>query len=486
MGANLSLGKATNDVPSHGKEVTLAFLQQHWSTNIVSFKVEPVMAETRKGVFKEDGGGASGPSIVRLLLTWADGKFTEEQPETCVLKTEDNMKNPPYPMITRYVFHLCEWIPVELQANECNWYGLNAQIAREYGYSMPKTYCAIRSHHKIKRPSGRQITFRDARQNFRTCVIMEDMNDYSSPPQQSNLSTEKLNAALQNMAKLHAAYWGRTTEFDWIDGSRNRTCTWLKHIIISADSNLPLLGKPKQTFHKTTIVQDVIKDFTTPVGDNLFKTYCDGKNWFADEGVQAALIAFKDKLANDEDARNKILNTPLDHQTINHGDCHAWNHMFLNDDVKESKSSSPYVKAVDFGFVGGGRPTWDLIYFFAMSVKAGDYQADMKALRLYYDALCAAGEKNPNFNPLEYTFEFFLSEFFRLWGTHLIGTCSSSKAVTNSKYLEKQRHKNDGGKGETLTFATVVMYARILERAVDYHKNGVFDKFGPGVKPGDS
>ena len=68
MGANLSLGKATNDVPSHGKEVTLAFLQQHWSTNIVSFKVEPVMAETRKGVFKEDGGGASGPSIVRLVL----------------------------------------------------------------------------------------------------------------------------------------------------------------------------------------------------------------------------------------------------------------------------------------------------------------------------------------------------------------------------------------------------------------------------------
>ena len=86
------------------------------------------------------------------------------------------------------------------------------------------------------------------------------------------------------MAKLHAAYWGRTTEFDWIDGSRNRTCTWLKHIIISADSNLPLLGKPKQTFHKTTIVQDVIKDFTTPVGDNLFKTYCYGKNWFADDG----------------------------------------------------------------------------------------------------------------------------------------------------------------------------------------------------------
>ena len=35
MGANLSLGKATNDVPSHGKEVTLAFLQQHWQQLVV-------------------------------------------------------------------------------------------------------------------------------------------------------------------------------------------------------------------------------------------------------------------------------------------------------------------------------------------------------------------------------------------------------------------------------------------------------------------
>ena len=39
-------------------------------------------------IFKPDGGGASGPSIVRLRLTWADGQFSETQPETCILKTE--------------------------------------------------------------------------------------------------------------------------------------------------------------------------------------------------------------------------------------------------------------------------------------------------------------------------------------------------------------------------------------------------------------
>ena len=55
MGANLSLGKPVNDIPWHGKLVTLEFLRKHWSAEIDSFKIEPVMAETREGVFKEDG-----------------------------------------------------------------------------------------------------------------------------------------------------------------------------------------------------------------------------------------------------------------------------------------------------------------------------------------------------------------------------------------------------------------------------------------------
>ena len=59
MGANLSLGKPVNDIPWHGKLVTLEFLRKHWSAEIDSFKIEPVMAETRERVF--GGAGEQAP-----------------------------------------------------------------------------------------------------------------------------------------------------------------------------------------------------------------------------------------------------------------------------------------------------------------------------------------------------------------------------------------------------------------------------------------
>ena len=85
---------------------------------------------------------------------------------------------------------------------------------------------------------------------------------------------------------------------------------------------------------------------------------------------------------------------------------------------ENENASLPPVKAVDFGFVGKGRPTWDLAYFFAQSVNANDYEADLAALQVYYDALCAAARDNSRFDASKYTFEFFSAEFFRIWGSH--------------------------------------------------------------------
>ncbi len=59
----------------------------------------------------------------------------------------------------------------------------------------------------------------------------------------------------------------------------------------------------------------------------------------------------------------------------------------------------------------------------------------------------------------------------------VIGNLGAIKSITTPKYLEKQRFKKDGGKGETLSFATIKMHQRIFERAINYYKNGVFDKF---------
>ena len=167
MGGNISIGKPQNIVPSHGNDVSLDFIQTHWSKNITAFTVEPVMAETRPGVEKPDGGGASGPSIVRLRLTWADGQFSETQPETCILKTEDNSKDPKFDLGVRVLFQFSKFIPVELQANECLWYKENSKLVTEKGYRMPKCYAAVASHDTIKIPSFNKMVFFDARQKFR-------------------------------------------------------------------------------------------------------------------------------------------------------------------------------------------------------------------------------------------------------------------------------------------------------------------------------
>ena len=136
MGGNISLGKKTCDIPSnlpHGQEITLDFLQKYWSKDITSLKVEQLMVVTRvvdgEGIEKADGGGASGPSIVRLRLTWADGQFNDEQPETSIAKTEILTKNPKFPLVQRLWFAKNKFYQVERLANERTFYHVNGKTA---------------------------------------------------------------------------------------------------------------------------------------------------------------------------------------------------------------------------------------------------------------------------------------------------------------------------------------------------------------------
>ena len=56
-------------LPSNAKEITLEFLQKHYSKNIKSFKISPLTAEVREGVEREDGGGISGASLAKIALS---------------------------------------------------------------------------------------------------------------------------------------------------------------------------------------------------------------------------------------------------------------------------------------------------------------------------------------------------------------------------------------------------------------------------------
>ena len=74
--------------------------------------------------------------------------------------------------------------------------------------------------------------------------------------------------------------------------------------------------------------------------------------------------------------------------------------------------SSRAVVAVDFGFVGEGRPA-DLAYFFAMSVDASNFKNEVAALKAYYAKLTSVSEQiGGKFNPSEYSYEEFETDFF--------------------------------------------------------------------------
>lgn len=264
MGGTISIGKSINDVPNHGKEVTIEFLHKHWSSNIESFQVEPLLAETRKGVFKEDGGGASGPSIVRLRLVWKDGKFNEKQPESAVLKTESNVKLRKSPFTTRLWLASNKDYPIERQAKEWAFYSTNYKDCVANGYKMPKTYCAVRSHNKIKIPGSKAIVFFDRRVNFKTCNVMEDILHHKSPPQQSNLTMWKSKAALENMSKLHATWWYKTDEFFSTKGVQNKECVWLQNTILGVNTKTTF-NKPALKFHEDKALKKAIDHFVGPL-----------------------------------------------------------------------------------------------------------------------------------------------------------------------------------------------------------------------------
>ena len=60
-----------------------------------------------------------------------------------------------------------------------------------------------------------------------------------------------------------------------------------------------------------------------------------------------------------ENVRKNVFDN-LDKQTICHGDCHGWNHMFLKDEQKAGNNNLPSVIAVDFGMVWR---IWNLVPF---------------------------------------------------------------------------------------------------------------------------
>ena len=186
-----------------------------------------------------------------------------------------------------------------------------------------------------------------------------------------------------------------------------------------------------------------------------------------------------------ENVRKNVFDN-LDKQTICHGDCHGWNHMFLKDEQKAGNNNLPSVIAVDFGMVGTGRVSWDINYFFGMSIDPNNFHEEKILLQAYYESLVKEIKKSQNESNFNYTFEEFEREYYLVWSSYMVKTIYNMNLILNPTKIQKsakekakakKKDSSEDEKSETLVFAFYKLIERNFLRCKTYYMNGVFKQF---------
>jgi hypothetical protein len=136
-------------------------------------------------------------------------------------------------------------------------------------------------------------------------------------------------------------------------------------------------------------------------------------------------------------------------QTIVHGDCHGWNHLFNSHDA---------CRLIDFQFLGTGRVADELAYLFTLSFDPGP-EAEETLLRLYHDALVAAGVDS-------YPYAQLVHEYHVAILTQLLGNLVRAVTfLTPSEYAKLARDP----KRAALLLLGDLARARLMARALHWY-----------------
>jgi hypothetical protein len=136
-------------------------------------------------------------------------------------------------------------------------------------------------------------------------------------------------------------------------------------------------------------------------------------------------------------------------QTIVHGDCHGWNHLFNPQDA---------CRVLDFQFVGTGRVADELAYFFMLSFDPAP-EAEEQLLHIYHQALVTAGVHN-------YTYDQLVHEYHVSVLTLLLG--SIVRAVTFLTPSEYDKLRRDPKQADLLLVGEVAR-DRLMTRALHWY-----------------
>jgi hypothetical protein len=358
-------------------------------TRVTACEQHPMVVSTVSGEAREDGGGISGPQIVRLRLAYEGGGG----PSQMVLKFgnwSDRRQMPAWPWKARLIQVMSNMRLEDQFRSEVQFF----QRIRPHisGFQTPTVYYAAMSD--APNVFGWTYALFDKRTPFTFCMLMEDLSvdDFASVQPGEGLSFEKVKRAFINIAHLHATGWKQSRLWEDL---QLRPTPWLS--FLRADE-----GKQRQQRDKclhTNFVPMYLKQWAHYVRPG-HRAESDAQ--LQDPEVVAMLMALNASFPIWAEAAAKTARQAP--QTWVHGDFHGWNHMFSTEDT---------CRVIDFQFFGRGRVTDELVYFLMMSFDPAP-EAETALLRLYHRALVEAGVA-------DYAYDQFLYDYHVSALTMLLG-----------------------------------------------------------------
>ncbi len=402
-------------------------------TRVVACELQPVVALTLSGETREDGGGLSGPQIVRLQLTYEGCPG----PWQMILKFgnwSDKRQMPAWPWKTRLVQVLGHMRLEDQFRSEIQFY--QEILPHIGGVQTPKVYYAAVSD--VRNVSGWSYALFDNRTPLTFCMLMEDLSlgQFASVRPGESLSFERVKRAFINIAQFHAFGWNRPQLWDqW----QLRPTPWLT--FLRADEGQQRRQRDK--CRHTNFVPAYLKLWA-----HHPRSGASSDDILQEPETTAMLMALNASFSTWAAAANQTARQAA--QTIVHGDFHGWNHLFNPDNA---------CRVIDFQFFGKGRVADELAYFLMMSFDVSP-EAEEALLRIYHEALVEAGV-------LDYDYEQFLYESRVSMLTILLGSI-----VRAAKFVKPEAYDTmlqDQKQGDLMRMGDLAL-DRMLARALHWYR----------------
>jgi hypothetical protein len=421
------------------------------ATRVIACTQHPVVAMTLSGEAREDGGGISGPQIMRLALTYDGGTGPAQLIAKCG-NWQDRHQMPAWPLKSRLLLVLGRMRLEEQFRSEVTFF----QHIRPHlrGLLLPQIYYVAME--AVRPVSAWSYVLFDRRTPLRFCVLMEDLaaNHFASGKPGESLSYARMAQALANIAQLHAFGWQKPHLWAQLRLHPTPFLTFLR-----ADEGL--LRKRRDRCIRTHFIPNLLKRWASPQGQGV---PAHGFAMLQQPEMVAMLTAFNASLATW--VHEATLTARRAPQTIVHGDCHGWNHLFNSHDA---------CRLIDFQFLGTGRVADEVAYLFTLSFDP-DPEAEETLLRLYHNALVAAGVTT-------YPYAQLVHEYHVAVLTQLLGNLV--RAVTFLTPSECAKLARDPKRADLLLLGDLAR-ARLMARALHWyhtpHLRQTFfsvDRFGP-------